>query len=64
MAGWGAEGVGQSSWGPAAYGLVESADTAVDLARRVRAAMGESGAVFQGGFAAQGAQVWRASRPS
>jgi beta-RFAP synthase len=59
MAGWGAAGVGQSSWGPAAYGLVESPDAALDLARQVRRAMGEKGSVFQGGFAARGAQVWR-----
>jgi beta-ribofuranosylaminobenzene 5'-phosphate synthase len=63
MAGWGAAGVGQSSWGPAAYGLAESAEAAVDLARRVRRVMGEKGSVFQGGFAARGAQVWRALRP-
>jgi beta-ribofuranosylaminobenzene 5'-phosphate synthase len=61
MAEWGAAGVGQSSWGPAAYGLVESAAAAIDLARRVRGAMGENGSVFQGGFAAAGAQVWRSS---
>jgi beta-RFAP synthase len=58
MAEWGAAGVGQSSWGPAAYGLVESADAASELARRVRRAMGQNGSVFEGGFAAQGARVW------
>jgi beta-ribofuranosylaminobenzene 5'-phosphate synthase len=63
MAEWGAAGVGQSSWGPAAYGLVESADAASKLARRVRGEMREEGSVFQGGFAARGAQVWRASQP-
>jgi beta-RFAP synthase len=62
MAEWGAVGVGQSSWGPAAYGLVESADTAVALAGRVSDWMGENGSVFQGGFAPRGAQVWRGSR--
>src|SRR4051794_39418119 len=62
MAEWGAAGVGQSSWGPAAYGLVESADRAAELARRVRGAMGEKGTVFQGGFAHHGATVWRGSR--
>jgi beta-ribofuranosylaminobenzene 5'-phosphate synthase len=59
MSEWGAAGVGQSSWGPAAYGLVESADAATKLAERVRRAIGESGSVFEGGFAAQGARVWQ-----
>ncbi|HEX5963183.1 MAG TPA: beta-ribofuranosylaminobenzene 5'-phosphate synthase family protein [Gemmatimonadales bacterium] len=58
MATWGAAGVGQSSWGPAVYGLVESDEAARDLARRVRKALGEGGTVFEGGFAAQGARVW------
>jgi beta-ribofuranosylaminobenzene 5'-phosphate synthase len=62
MAEWGAAGVGQSSWGPAAYGLVESADAGAELARRVGGAMGQKGSVFHGGFAARGAQVWRASQ--
>jgi beta-ribofuranosylaminobenzene 5'-phosphate synthase len=60
MAEWGAAGVGQSSWGPAAYGLVQHADAGAELARLVRRTLGEKGAVFEGGFAAQGAQVWRA----
>src|SRR4051794_6511195 len=59
MAEWGAAGVGQSSWGPAAYGLVESDDSAAELARRVGVAMAGKGTVFQGGFAHQGARVWR-----
>jgi beta-ribofuranosylaminobenzene 5'-phosphate synthase len=59
MATWGAAGVGQSSWGPAVYGLVESDEAARDLARRVRKALGEGGTVFEGGFAAQGARVWK-----
>jgi beta-ribofuranosylaminobenzene 5'-phosphate synthase len=58
MATWGAAGVGQSSWGPAVYGLVESDEAARDLARRVRKALGEGGTVFEGGFAAQGARLW------
>jgi beta-ribofuranosylaminobenzene 5'-phosphate synthase len=59
MAEWGAAGVGQSSWGPAAYGLVERADAGAELARRVRGAMGEKGTVFEGGFAPQGARAWK-----
>lgn len=64
MADWGAAGVGQSSWGPAAYGLVESADAASELAGRVGRAMGATGAVFQGRFAPQGARVGRGSEGS
>jgi beta-ribofuranosylaminobenzene 5'-phosphate synthase len=61
MARWGAAGVGQSSWGPAAYGLVESADAGAELAGRVLRAMGQRGQVFHGGFAARGARIWRGS---
>jgi beta-RFAP synthase len=57
MAAWGAVGVGQSSWGPAAYGLVDSKEAARELASRVRETM--DGPVFEGGFAACGARVWR-----
>lgn len=57
MAAWGAAGVGQSSWGPAAYGLVESEEAAIELAGRVRRAVGSAGSVFEGGFAHQGARV-------
>jgi beta-ribofuranosylaminobenzene 5'-phosphate synthase len=60
MAAWGAVGVGQSSWGPAAYGLVESDEAAGALAQRVRRSMPEGGAVFQSGFASSGASVWTA----
>jgi len=63
MAHWGAPGVGQSSWGPAAYGLVESAEAADRLAARVRASIGEGGSVFQGGFAGQGARLWWSGSP-
>lgn len=59
MAAWGAAGVGQSSWGPAAYGLVESEEAARELGGRVRRTMPAGGAVFEGGFAASGARVWR-----
>jgi beta-ribofuranosylaminobenzene 5'-phosphate synthase len=62
MARWGAAGVGQSSWGPAAYGLVESAEASAEMARVVRDEMGPTGSVFQGRFSAGGARVWRASK--
>ena len=58
MASWGALGVGQSSWGPAAYGLVESDAKATELARQVQGLLGAQGQVFEGGFAAHGARVW------
>jgi len=57
MAGWGAAGVGQSSWGPAVYGLVEGSDTARAMAERCREFLGGKGVVFEGGFAGTGARV-------
>jgi beta-ribofuranosylaminobenzene 5'-phosphate synthase len=58
MAAWGAVGVGQSSWGPAVYGLVDTDAAAAALGRQIRGALGSMGQVFEGGFAAEGAQVW------
>lgn len=60
MAEWGAAGVGQSSWGPAVYGLVESETAGRELAARTAALLGADGRVFEGGFADSGAKVWRA----
>jgi len=60
---WGAAGVGQSSWGPAVYGVVEGESAAAELARRAGDLMGESGLVFRGGFAHGGARVWRGGSP-
>ena len=62
LAEWGAAGVGQSSWGPAVYGLVASAEEGRALAERATEELGSSGRVFEGGFAAAGARVWRAER--
>jgi beta-RFAP synthase len=59
MARSGAAGVGQSSWGPAAYGLAGSDAAAAGLAHELGRRLGRAGAVFQGGFAAHGARVWR-----
>ena len=56
---WGATGVGQSSWGPAAYGIVGDAELARVLAERVRGALRPGGAVYESGFSATGARVWR-----
>jgi beta-ribofuranosylaminobenzene 5'-phosphate synthase len=59
MGEWGASGVGQSSWGPAVYGIVEGEDAGRRLAERVRAALGAAGTVHEGPFRANGARVWR-----
>ena len=66
MAEWGASGVGQSSWGPAVYGIVNGEDAGRRLAERVRALLarlggaGTVGTVYQGPFRTDGARVWRA----
>jgi beta-RFAP synthase len=56
---WGAPGVGQSSWGPAIYAIVEGDDEAERLARRARTELGGTGRVYQGPFRATGARLWR-----
>ncbi|HVH67385.1 MAG TPA: beta-ribofuranosylaminobenzene 5'-phosphate synthase family protein [Gemmatimonadales bacterium] len=60
---WGAVGVGQSSWGPAVYGIVGDADAGRVLAGRVRGVMGPGGAVYESRFSASGARVWRGGGP-
>jgi beta-ribofuranosylaminobenzene 5'-phosphate synthase len=59
MAEWGAAGVGQSSWGPAVYGLVGGETEARILAARAGDLLGSGGRIFTGGFAGSGARVWR-----
>jgi beta-RFAP synthase len=59
LAEWGAAGVGQSSWGPTVYGIVEGEETGKALAGRVRGALGSSGIVHEGPFRSEGARVWR-----
>jgi beta-RFAP synthase len=59
LAEWGAVGVGQSSWGPTVYGIVEGAEDATRLVARVTAALGSSGRVFEGPFRSEGARVWK-----
>ncbi len=54
----GAVGVGQSSWGPAAYAFAASDAAAARLARELGPLLGGGGQIFQGGFAARGARVW------
>jgi len=58
---WGAAGVGQSSWGPAVYGVVDGEPAGARLAERVRGLLGDRGAVYEGPFRAGGARVWRAA---
>ena len=55
---WGASGVGQSSWGPAVYGIVDGEAAGDRLAELVCGISG-SDAVYQGPFPAAGARVWR-----
>jgi beta-ribofuranosylaminobenzene 5'-phosphate synthase len=59
MPDWGALGVGQSSWGPAVYGLVEGDEAARDLAARARTFLDGRGEIHVGPFQNTGARVWR-----
>jgi beta-RFAP synthase len=61
MSEWGAAGVGQSSWGPAVYGVVESADAGARLAAALRSTIGARGTVYEGPFRTEGARVWPAA---
>ncbi|HET7563366.1 MAG TPA: beta-ribofuranosylaminobenzene 5'-phosphate synthase family protein [Gemmatimonadaceae bacterium] len=60
MRDWGAAGVGQSSWGPAVYGIVSGDEAAAEVATRARVLLGRDGAVFAGPFVNEPARVWRA----
>jgi len=62
MSEWGAAGVGQSSWGPTVYGVVDGERAGSELADRVRGAMAASGDVYEGPFRPQGACVSLAPR--
>jgi len=59
LAEWGAAGVGQSSWGPTVYGIIEGGEAGAELAGRVRDALGPLGIVYEGAFRTEGARVWR-----
>lgn len=63
MAALGACGVGQSSWGPAVYGIVDGASQGARLADAMRAAAEPCGGaeVYEGSFRNDGARVWRSS---
>lgn len=56
---WGVRGVGQSSWGPAVYGIASTEGAGRELAQRVRDHVGSRGEVHHGPFRADGARVWR-----
>jgi beta-ribofuranosylaminobenzene 5'-phosphate synthase len=56
----GAAGAGQSSWGPAAYGVVGSEAAGRELARRMEDVVGDGGSVELVGFDNRGARVERA----
>jgi beta-RFAP synthase len=56
---WGALGVGQSSWGPSVYGIVEGEAAGARLAKQLRAEVGSTCAVYEGSFPAEGARTWR-----
>ena len=63
MAGWGAQGVGQSSWGPAVYGITQGPEQTRDLARLARDFLGGRGLVFESGFGRSGARLAWGSPP-
>jgi len=54
---WGAVGVGQSSWGPAVYGIVDGDSAAAELAANARALLNGGGTVYVNEFAGTGARV-------
>lgn len=62
MRAWGARGVGQSSWGPTVYAVVESDADAQALAAHVRELLGGSGRVYAGAFPEHGARVAHVAR--
>jgi beta-ribofuranosylaminobenzene 5'-phosphate synthase len=55
---WGTSGVGQSSWGPAVYGIVSGEASGGRLADQLRAAYGSTCAVYEGPFPEDGARIW------
>jgi beta-RFAP synthase len=61
MAEWGAAAVGQSSWGPTVYGIVDGDAAAARLADLVRDTLGANGAVHHGPFRSEGARIRRES---
>ena len=62
MSEWGARGVGQSSWGPSVYGIVDGEGAGQELAGRVRELLGDEGEVFEGPFRSEGVRVFEDRR--
>lgn len=56
---WGAAGIGQSSWGPSVYAVVDGAEAATRLSDRARALIGDAGVVVTGQLPNEGARVVR-----
>ena len=54
---WGASGVGQSSWGPAVYGVVDGEAAGARLADELRAEFGAVCTIYEGRFPADGARI-------
>jgi beta-RFAP synthase len=61
MRDFGAGGVGQSSWGPAVYGIVDGADAGARLADLVRGVSDHPCVVYEGAFPSRGASTRRGS---
>jgi len=64
MRDFGASGVGQSSWGPAVYGIVDGADAGARLADLVRGVSDHPCAVYEGAFPSRGARTRRGPHES
>lgn len=62
MVEWGVPGIGQSSWGPAVYGIVAGDPAASRLADRIRSVADSSTSIHVGSFSSTGARVWRADK--
>lgn len=60
----GAAGVGQSSWGPAVYGVVESEVEGARLAEQLRTECGLTCAIYVGRFPSEGARIWTGHTPA
>ena len=56
---WQVPAIGQSSWGPAVYGIVGNEDAGHRLADRLVGELGGRGVVYEGAFRTEGARVWR-----
>jgi beta-ribofuranosylaminobenzene 5'-phosphate synthase len=54
---WGAAGVGQSSWGPAVYGVLAGETASTRLAERLRSTWGPACAIYEGAFPSDGART-------